>query len=90
MVTLGMDLCHFELNKPGAKLHKSITPVTIFLLIGNPWWILHVPLIVPISYVPDYLAHFLPPPIYLQRGGGAEYNRTSQIPIDIPSLQHTE
>ena len=43
MVTLGMDLCSFALSKPRAKLHKSIPLVTIFLLIGNPWWILYVP-----------------------------------------------
>ena len=42
MVTLRVDFCRFALGKPNAKQHKSIPLVTIVLLIGSPWQILHV------------------------------------------------
>ena len=41
MVTRGMGLGSFSLGKPRAKLSKSIPLVTIFRLIGSPWWILY-------------------------------------------------
>ena len=42
MVTFGMDLSSLSLRKPHEKLPKSISLVTIFLLIGSPCRILYV------------------------------------------------
>ena len=38
-----MDLSSFSLGKACEKLPKSIPMVTIFLLIGMPWWMLCLP-----------------------------------------------
>ena len=44
IVTLRMDLGSFSLSMPHEKLHKYIPLVTIFHLIGEPLWILYLPI----------------------------------------------
>ena len=50
MLTLGMDLCSLSLGKPREKLHKFISRVIIFLLIGKPWSILYFPPQLPVIH----------------------------------------